>query len=161
MKTAGAFKAVKRSELPMGSKILSSTWAMKKKANGKYQARLNTRGFEQLSGLHYFEDDTSSPTANDVTIRVLLVIMLMTNFMANIMDVKGAFLLGRFEKGEELFMEIPQGFEKYFSKNEVIKLLVPICRLKQAARAFCKELVAAARHMNMERNKIDPCVFFK
>ena len=87
--------------------------------------------------------------------------MLMANYMANIIDIKGAFLLGRFNKGEELFMEISQGFEKYFSENEVIKLLVPFYGLKQASRAFYKELVAAARHMNMERNKIDPCVFFK
>ena len=30
------------------SKILTTTWAMKKKADGTYRARLNARGFEQV-----------------------------------------------------------------------------------------------------------------
>jgi hypothetical protein len=42
------FKPVKRSELPDGAKVLSTTWAMKKKSNGTFRARLNARGFEQI-----------------------------------------------------------------------------------------------------------------
>jgi hypothetical protein len=40
MKKYEVFKAVKRSELPRNAKVLSTTWAMKKKANGKFRARL-------------------------------------------------------------------------------------------------------------------------
>ena len=41
-----------------------------------------------------------------MTLRVLLLIMHMANFIANIIDMKGAQLLGYFEKREELFIEI-------------------------------------------------------
>ena len=67
---------------------------------------------------------------NDITIRILLVLILMICYRAHIIDMKGAFLLGYFEKGEELFIEVPGGFEEYFSENDVIKLKVLIHRLK-------------------------------
>jgi hypothetical protein len=41
---------VPKSEVPVGAKVLTSTWAMKKKANGTFRARLNGRGFEQVTG---------------------------------------------------------------------------------------------------------------
>ena len=47
-----------------------------------------------------------SPTVNNVTMRVLLIIVLITHCVANIIDAKGAFLFGHFEKREELFTEI-------------------------------------------------------
>jgi hypothetical protein len=40
----GVFKTVPKDEVPMGANVLSSTWAMKKKANGTCRARLNARG---------------------------------------------------------------------------------------------------------------------
>jgi hypothetical protein len=39
-------------ELPKGLKVLTLTWAMKKKANGTYRARMNARGYEQINGVH-------------------------------------------------------------------------------------------------------------
>ena len=41
------FKPVKKKDVPNEAKILTTTWAMKKKSNGSYRARLNMRGFEQ------------------------------------------------------------------------------------------------------------------
>ena len=65
---AGAFKAIKRNALNPNEKIITSTWAMKKKSNGKYHARLNAQGYEQKCGVHYKHDEISSPTVNDVTV---------------------------------------------------------------------------------------------
>jgi hypothetical protein len=39
---------VPKSNVPQEAKVLTSTWAMKKKANGTFRARLNCRGFEQV-----------------------------------------------------------------------------------------------------------------
>ena len=47
------WQKVKKADLPADAKILTSTWAMKKKANGTYQARLNGRGYEQVDGIHF------------------------------------------------------------------------------------------------------------
>ncbi|MFO0523114.1 MAG: hypothetical protein ACK515_22215, partial [bacterium] len=49
------WKAMPMEDVPPGAKILTSTWAMKKKSNGKFRARLNCRGYEQVPGIHYDE----------------------------------------------------------------------------------------------------------
>jgi len=48
----------------------------------------------------YFKDFISSPVANDVTIRMLFVLMLLGNMHSWVMDVNGVFLLGLFQAGE-------------------------------------------------------------
>lgn len=42
------FEPVKLSDVPKLAKMLTTTWAMKKKSNGTYIARLNMRGYEQI-----------------------------------------------------------------------------------------------------------------
>jgi hypothetical protein len=39
------WRPVLKSEIPPGAKVLSSTWAMKQKADGTKRARLNARGY--------------------------------------------------------------------------------------------------------------------
>ena len=75
------FKAVKKKDLPPKAKVLTTTWAMKKKSNGKYRARLNARGFEQINGLHYDEDTKSSPVVSEATILIVLVLMLLAGWV--------------------------------------------------------------------------------
>ena len=41
------WEVVEKNNIPPGADIIDSTWAMKKKANGEYQARLAARGFKQ------------------------------------------------------------------------------------------------------------------
>ena len=40
------YKPVKLEDVPKGAKLLTTTWAMKKKSNGTYRVRLNMRGYE-------------------------------------------------------------------------------------------------------------------
>ena len=91
------FKLVKQAEVPPGAKVLTSTWAMKKKSNGKFRARLNGRGYEQIDGEHYDKDSIASPTINIVTVRIMMVLMLLMRGYAHLVDVNGAFLLGNWE----------------------------------------------------------------
>jgi len=62
------FQAIPRNEVPKDAKILTSTWAMKKKANGTFRARLNARGYEQVDGEHYDEHTKAAPVVSDATI---------------------------------------------------------------------------------------------
>ena len=55
-------------EVPQNSKILTSTWAMKKKANGTYRARMNAQGYKQVDGIHYSKDAKAAPVANEIVI---------------------------------------------------------------------------------------------
>jgi hypothetical protein len=154
------WKAVPREAVPGGNKILSSTWAMKKKANGTYRARLNARGYEQVAGRHYDENSIAAPVTSDTTIRIVLTLLLMAGWYGELLDVKGAFLHGEFEEGEQLFMEIPEGFQMYYPMGMVLLLLKTIYGLKQAAVAFWKQLIMAFASMNYVRSKADPCLYF-
>jgi hypothetical protein len=83
--------------LPKHAKVLTTTWAMKKKASGKYKARLAARGFKQVDGIHYDQSDKAAPVVNDITVRIILVLICMALWCAHLMDVRGAFLLAEFE----------------------------------------------------------------
>ena len=156
------FQPTLKTDLPKGAKVLTSTWAMKKKANGTYRARVNARGYEQVDGVHYDEDTKSAPVVNGATIHIVLIMMLMSVlWIAEVLDVQGAFLYGEFLEGEVLYMKVPQGFEQYYPANCVLLLLKTIYGLKQAAYAFWRRLVQAFQGMGYARNKADPCLYFK
>jgi hypothetical protein len=123
MVESGAWMAVPKESVPQGEKILTSTWAMKKKSNGVYRARLNARGYEQVDGEHYKEDNKAVPVVNDTTFHILLILMLMASWSAEVLDVKGAFLHGGFEDGEQIYMGVPEGFEKHYTEGHVLLLL--------------------------------------
>ena len=155
------FQAVPMNDVPAGAKILSSTWAMKKKANGTKRARLNARGFEQVDGEHYNEDDKAAPVVTLSSIMVLLTLIVMLDWAAELCDVNGAFLLGDFEAELNMFMFIPQGFEKYYPKDFVLKLIRPIYGCKQSAKRFWIKLLTVLNLMKFMRGAADPCVYFR
>ena len=155
------WEPINHEEVPKDAKILSTTWAMKKKSNGTYRARLNARGFEQIDGKHYIEDDKSAPVVNEITVRIVLTLVVMMGWSMKLLDVQGAFLNGRFQRDEELYVEVPQGFEEYYPKNVLLKLLRTIYGLKQAAMQFWREMRQAFEHMEFNRNKADPCLYYK
>ena len=101
-------------DVPEGEKVITSTWAINKKANGTYHARLNVRGFQQVQGVHYDSSDISSPVTNDMSIRIIMVLTLMAGWIAQIFDVKGAFLHGEFDEGTDpVHMAVSEGFENH------------------------------------------------
>jgi hypothetical protein len=132
-----------------------------KKANGKYRARIIARGFLQEDGVHYFSHSTAAPVANELTIKIVLTFLVLTTWKAQVIDVKGAFLKGRFTNGENLYLDIPQGFEKFYEKDRVLHLNRTIYGLKQAALAFWKELLQAFKNMGFRRSPADPCLHIK
>jgi Reverse transcriptase (RNA-dependent DNA polymerase) len=158
---SGVWTAVDKDTLKLTDKVLTTTWAMKKKPNGNYRARINARGFKQLDGLHYNSSATSSPVTNDTTIRIIFTLAMLAGWKGYVIDVKGAFLNARFDKGEELFLKVPQGFEQFYKESQVLKLNRTIYGLKQAAQAFWTELLRALMAMGFVRRDGDPCCYYK
>ena len=157
----GVFEPVEKSEMPPGATTIDSSWVMKKKSNGTLRGRVTARGFKQRVGEHYDPASISAPVTCPATIRIVLVIMLMAGWTANVVDVKGAFLHGRFTDGEEIFMKIPRGFEKHYSSTAVLKLMRCLYGLKQAAMAFWRQLLLCMKDMKFERSTADPCLYFQ
>ena len=130
------FEPVERKDIDPTCTIMMSTWAMKKKASVKFRARLDARGFEQIEGEHYDPEHLSSSVINEAMIMIVLVLMIIAEWASYLVDVNGAFLMGEFENGEELHMEIPKGFENKYGKTVVLRSRRTIYGLKQAARMF-------------------------
>ncbi len=110
-----------------GKRPITSTWTIKKKSDGTYLARLVARGFQQVEGQHYNTTAILSPVTSDTAIWMVLTIMLVAKYEARVIDVKGAFLKGEFENHEEIYMTVPEWFEKYYPNNNTwLHIMKPI-----------------------------------
>ena len=57
--------------------VLIKTWEMKKKANGKFRARIYAREYKQQERIHFKSNSIAVPGINEMTIKIVMVIMLM------------------------------------------------------------------------------------
>ena len=118
---------VKIADLSKDAKIMTSTWAMKKKSNGTLRARINARGYEQIDGEHYDGTSIHAPVTNESSVRIVMILGIMAGWEAQLVDVKGAFLCGKLNpKIERMYLKVPQGFEKYYDKDVVLMLLAAL-----------------------------------
>ena len=108
MEDNGIFEAVPIPQVPANADVIDSTWAMKKKANGVYRARWAARGFKQRAGVSYNPRNIMSPVVHEITVRIMLVLMIMALWHAEIIDVKGAFLKTSFDPKHKVYVEIPK-----------------------------------------------------
>ena len=123
--------------MPAGAKVLTSTWAMKKKSNGTFRARINGRGYEQIDGQHYDGSSIHAPVTNDCSVRIVMVLALMARWHGHIVDVKGGFLNGHLDhEKEKMYLGIPEGFERFYPARVILLLLKAIHGTKQAAMDF-------------------------
>ena len=94
-------------------------------------------------------------------INIIFVLIIMFNWYCELIDVQGAFLHGEFEKDRQVYMEVPQGFERFYPSNVYLLLLKTLYGTKQAATQFWKKLLQAFRLMKYQRSKADPCLYFE
>jgi hypothetical protein len=71
---------------------IENKWVFKIKRNGIFHARLVACGYSQVPGVDFQE--SFAPVINDVTFRILLIMMLTWNLKGKIVDIKTAFLHG-------------------------------------------------------------------
>ena len=161
-KKHSVFEVVEKRNIPARTRPLTTTWNMKKKANGTFRARLTIRGFEQVPNVHYRPEWISAPVSNAVTIRIMLVLLLMMGGYAHIVDVCSAFLLGLFDNDEErVYVSIPKGWDKFFPANTVLLLMKTVYGLKQAANCLYGLLVSVMLTLGFAKSHADPCLYFK
>ena len=90
-----------KKKLLEGAKVITSTWACKKKSYGTYCGQLNTREYEQVAGKHFDPTSTFAPVTNKAIIRIVLVLILLADCVERIYGIKGASLKGKFENGKK------------------------------------------------------------
>ena len=161
MTNGNVFEAVPIEELLPDDEVIDSTWACKKKSDGTKRARMALRGFKQVEGKHYDADEKAAPVVNEITINIILVLIVMCVWYSHLVDVKGAFLHGRMDPKHRLFCSVPKGFEKYYPKGVVLRVLKAVYGLIQAANVFWKLLLSIMLKIGMKRNAVDPCLYYK
>ena len=133
---------------------------MKKKASGVYCARLAAHAFKQCAGVSYDPRNIMSPVEHEITVRIMLVLMIMAQWHAEIIDVKGAFLKASFDPKHKVYMEIPKGFEKFYPKNVLLLLKKTLYSVKNAAKAFWLVLLKIMASIGLLCSKADPCLYY-
>jgi hypothetical protein len=78
-------------------------------------------------------------------------------WISKIVDVEGAFLQGKFENGEIIYSEVPDGMEEYYgAKNDWVLLMnVPVYGTKQASACFYKALVRKNKNRGYKCSMFD------
>jgi hypothetical protein len=109
--------------------------------------------------VHYDGTSTHAPVTNAGTIQIVLIPMIMVDWQGQIVDIKGAFLHGKFKDSKVIYMKVPRGFEKFY--HVVLKLKKCSYGLKQAAMAFWHQLLLCMKSMGMTRSTAVPCLYHK
>jgi hypothetical protein len=76
------FEEVHVNDIPPGTKLLDSTWANKLRADGLLRCHLAIRGFQAIDRVHFDASDKAAPVVCDVTIRAMLILAIMANWLA-------------------------------------------------------------------------------
>jgi hypothetical protein len=105
--TAGTLTNVKQ---PAGKNIIGSKWVfrVKFKVDGivdKYEVRLVACGFMQQYGMDYY--NTYSPVVKLASFRIFLTLAAWYNWDVESFDFNGAYLNGKLEQDEEIYMQPP------------------------------------------------------
>jgi transposase InsO family protein len=149
-------------DLPEGKKTVGCKWvySIKYNAEGKierYKARLVAKGYTQTYGIDFQE--TFSPVAKLNTVRVLLSLAANLDWSLHQFDVKNAFLHGDLK--EEIYMDIPPGYQCHETKGKVCKLEKSLYGLKQSPRAWFGRFCSAMKGYGYTQSNSDHTLFYR
>ena len=135
-------------KLPHGRKAVGCKWvfALKRDKAGnitRFKARLVAQGFSQVEGWDY--NETYSPVARFVSLRVFLSIAAQRGLRVDQIDVKTAFLHGVLR--EDIYMLQPEGYVQTEGGPFVCHLIKTLYGLKQSSRAWNERLTAELRKL--------------
>ena len=159
----GVWVLLKKSEVPIGQKIIPSVWAMKRKRRiatreiYKWKARLNIDGSKQEEGVNFWE--TFAPVASWTTIRLILILTLIYGWDTRQIDFVLAYTQADVEC--ELYMSIPKGFEVEGDEEYVLKLQKNLFGQRQAGRVWNQHLVDRLIKVGFVVSEIDECLFYR
>ena len=81
----------------------------------------------------------------------------MSGMHAHLVDAQGVL----FEKAEEIYCHVPEGWEDYLESGVIPLLLKTVYGLKQAATCFYNLLIRTMRSLQFERSKAEPAIYSK
>lgn len=157
------FELTEIKDLPPGTKVLPSVWAMKRKRRilsreiYKWKARLNLHGGKQEQGVHYWE--TYAAALKWTSIRFFMIQILINKWHSQQCDFVLAFPQADAEC--EMYMQLPRGYEVGGSrKTHCLKVLRNLYGGRAASRVWQQFLFKGLIELGFEQSQSDECVFY-
>ena len=123
----------------------------------RFKARLVAKSYTQTYGVDY--EETFSPVAKMNTVRILLSCAANRDWKIHQLDVKNVFLHG--DLREEVYMEIPPGFEDAKTVGKVCRLKRSLYGLKQSPRAWFDRFRLAMIRFGYHQSSADHTLFLR
>jgi hypothetical protein len=156
---------IPREEVPEGTKILDSVWAMKRKRDiktreiYKHKARLNIHGGQQEYGVHY--TDTYSPVVNWFSVRLVTILSIINKWHTRQIDFVLAYPQAPLPYDN--YMKLPQGIQTTHGNGDthVLKLHKNIYGGRNSGRIWNEYLKAGLLAIGFTQSAVDECVFYR
>lgn len=147
---------------PKNAPVVGGRWHFKLKLNpngtvNKYKARYVAKGFTQTEGVDY--NDTFAPTGRLASFRILVAIAAAKGWDIEQMDAIAAFLNSDLK--EEIYLELPEGYDSERANGKVAKLQKALYGLKQSARCWNDEVKDKFKEMKLKQNPHDACLWYR
>ena len=142
--------------------VIDTKWIFKSKTDEdgeiiQNKSQLVAQGYTQVKGVDF--DESFTPVARLESIHILISIACTMNFKLYQMDVKCAFLNSHLN--EEVFVELPKGFEDPHFLDHVLRLKKALYGLKQSPRAWYDQLTQYLLDRGFKRGYADRTLFVK
>ena len=141
------------------SPIIPCTWVFRVKRNPageivKFKGRICLRG-------DLMDDDQESfaPVCQWSTVRYLLVVALIRNYVTVCIDWNNAFIQAVL--ATPIYMTVPRGFKSKYGSNGCLRLFKSLYGSKFAPRNWYQHLRKALLSLGFKESKIDPCLLYK
>ena len=97
------------------------------------------KGYSQVQGVDY--NDTYAPIARLSSLCTFLTIAAHNDWNIEVFDFHSAFLNGKLDKGEDIYMDLPPGYKTNGKYNCLVaKLLIALYGSKQGTLKWYLEL---------------------
>ena len=100
----GVWEKTKKITIPSNPPMIRRKWVFKKKGNGLYRAQQCQLGYVQVSSLDY--TDHFSLVLLKKTFPIVLILLVINNWVAEIVYIETVFLYGDLE--EEIYLKVPR-----------------------------------------------------
>ena len=147
-----------------GVNIVGCKWVFKIKRNAvgeinMYKAWLVAKGCSQVQCVDY--DKTYTPVAQLSSLCTILTIAARNDWDVDVFDFQSAFLNGKLNKGEGLYMELPPGYKvDKRLRHAVVKLHVALYSLKQGALKWYLKLCSSLQELRLGHMHLDWGIFY-
>ncbi|GBE88222.1 hypothetical protein SCP_1300360 [Sparassis crispa] len=150
-----------------GHNIVGSKWVFRTKRDARgevtgYRARLVAQGYTQVEGVDYFSDDTYAAVSKLASIRVILSVAARNSWHTHQVDVKSAYLYGKLQEDEKIYMRPPPDIElEGLTPGKILLLLVVLYGLHQSGRRWYVRLRKILEGFKLMQLEHDHAVFYQ